>query len=106
MTKFDKYGVPVRVSVQHKKIIEANAKEKRQTIKAWVETAVEKANKIKAIALFSIILVCCKKETKVIVWECDLQNGIKTTIVSDTMPVIKTINQFNNLVICNCEKLK
>lgn len=59
----------------------------------------------KTIAILSVILLySCKKTMPENVWECTANDNIKIYVVSDTMPIIKTVNEFGQLVVCNCKK--
>jgi hypothetical protein len=61
----------------------------------------------KIILALSLIVISCQKETTPPqVWECNLGNGIKATVISDTMPIIKSINEFGFPIVCNCYKIK
>lgn len=68
----------------------------------------KKNNQMKNIILILVatfIVISCKKETrKVTIWECNLGNGIKAIVASDTMPIVKSINDFGLPIVCDCYK--
>ncbi len=55
--------------------------------------------------LLALLALSCKKETNQTTWECTTDN-YKMRIQSDTMPIIKTLNQYGNLVVCDCKIVK
>jgi len=59
--------------------------------------------KIIPIAVIAI-LTSCTKTTQQKVWECKTKD-YKFKIKSDTMPIIPTVNEFGNMVICDCRAL-
>jgi hypothetical protein len=57
------------------------------------------------ILAIALMVISCKKETKkVTIWECNLGNGTKGIVVSDTMPIVKSINEFGLPIVCDCYK--